>query len=310
MSSRTSKIKEYLTFSHGERNGIIILLIIILLLLFAPVFYSSFLTSVPNKNTGFYSQVDSFFSSLNLKPEEIAKSSTHTIENEEVEPKISKKLFFFDPNTISIDELVLLGLSIKQANVIEKFRSKGGKFYTPEDFGKVYVIDSAKFRRLRPWIRIDKLALEAAPKRLKDSSLKKTEKLPVIVELNSADTIELKKVKGIGKILARRIIAYRELLGGFVKIGQLNEIYGIKPDLVNSISSQLTIDTTRIRLINLNLITIEDLKKHPYLNEFQAKSIIYYRSKVKNIKNVNELLANKILTPEKYHSLKSYLTIN
>ena len=111
-------------------------------------------------------------------------------------------------------------------------------------------------------------------------------------EQTPSGTLELRKIKGIGKILARRIIAYRELLGGYTNIKQLNEVYGIKPDLVKDISAQITIDTTRIRLINLNLITFEDLKKHPYLNEFQAKAIIYYRGKMKNIKNVaNELLA-------------------
>jgi competence protein ComEA len=309
MSSRTSKIKEYLTFSRGERNGIILLVVIILLLLLAPIFYSSFITSIPSKNSVFYSQVDSFFTTLSLKPEDISKRSANIVENEELGSKRSDKLFFFDPNTVSVEELVSLGLSPKQANVVDRFRSKGGRFKTPEDFGKVYVIDSTRFKKLKPWIRIDKLALESKPKKSIDSTLK-DQKTPIIVELNVADTIELRKIKGIGKILARRIIAYRELLGGYTNITQLNEVYGIKPDLVKTISAQITIDTTRIRLINLNLITFEDLKKHPYLNEFQAKAIIYYRSKIKNIKNVNELLTNKILPPEKYYSIKSYLTIN
>jgi competence protein ComEA len=309
MSSRTSKIKEYLTFSRGERNGIILLVIIILILLLAPIFYSSFITSIPSKNSVFYSQVDSFFSTLSLKPEDISKRSTNIVENEELGSKRLDKLFFFDPNTVTVEELVSLGLSIKQANVVDKFRRKGGRFNTPEDFGKVYVIDSTRFKKLKPWIRIDKLALETKPKKSIDSTLK-DQKTPIIVELNVSDTLELRKIKGIGKILARRIIAYRELLGGYTNVNQLNEVYGIKPDLVKAIAEQITIDTTRLRLINLNLITFEDLKKHPYLNEFQAKAIIYYRAKMKTIKNVNELLSNKILPQEKFYRIKSYLTIN
>jgi competence protein ComEA len=309
MSSKRSNIKEYFTFSRGERNGVIILIILIFILLFSPMIYRSFFTSMPSNNSDFYVQVDSFFSSVTMKPDDVAKTITNPIEKEEIEIKRVDKLFYFDPNSITLDELVLLGLSVKQANVIEKFRNKGGKFYTAEDLAKVYVIDSAKFKKLKPWIKIDKLALDRHSRLPKDSSIK-VEKKPIIVDLNRADTTELTKIKGIGRVFARRIVAYRDLLGGFVSITQLSEVYGIKPELVSSMLSQVIIDSTRIKPINLNLISYEDLRKHPYLTEFQAKAIIYYRSKVGNIKNKNELLVNKILTPERYKSINRYLTTN
>jgi len=307
MTLKSSGIKDYLTFSKGERNGIIILLILILILLFAPIFYKSFVNPIPSKNQNFYTQVDSFFLTLKAKPEDVAKTITYPIENEEIKTNTSHNYFPFDPNTVTIDEMIQLGLSVKQAKVIEKYRIKGGKFYTPEDFSKIYVIDSSTLKKLKPWITINKLSLELQPK-TKNDSLHKSEKTPLIVELNSADTIELGKIKGIGKIFARRIIAYRNLLGGYVNFHQLKEVYGIKPDLLISIGSQIIIDSTKIKLINLNLISFEDLKKHPYISEYQAKAIIYYRSKVGNIKKVCELLENKILPPEKYRNIRSYLT--
>jgi len=229
------------------------------------------------------------------------------LEDEVIETIKNRKNFFFDPNTVTVDELVMLGLSVKQANIVEKYRSKGGRFHTPEDFAKIYVIDSANFKRLKPWIAINQLALELQPKSKKDS-LPTVDTTPLIIELNSADTLELVKIKGIGKVFARRIVAYRNLLGGYVNIRQLNEVYGIRPELVTSISSQIIIDSTKIKLININRITYEDLKKHPYISEYHAKAIIYYRGKVGNIKSKYELLENKVLTKEKYGNIRSYIT--
>lgn len=308
MQSKLSGIKEFLTFSKGERNGIIILIVLIILFAFSPIFYRNFLISIPNNSSDFYTKTDSFFSSLTLKPDEALTTTVNHFENEELTPSKIKKYFFFDPNKASIEDLVQLGLSVKQANVIEKYRIKGGQFHRPDDFSKVYVIDSATFRKLKPWIKIDLLAINSQPKAKRDS-FTRTEKTPIIIELNTADTLELVNIKGIGKSYARRIIAYRNLLGGFVNIYQLAEVYGIKPELIKNIASSITIDSSRIKRINLNLVSYEDLKKHPYISDYQSKAIIFYRSKVGNIKNIHELLANKILSLEKYRIIKSYLTI-
>ncbi|NVO10982.1 MAG: helix-hairpin-helix domain-containing protein [Bacteroidales bacterium] len=306
MPPKLSGTKDFLTFSKGERNGIIILIILILILLFSPMFYKSFVNPIPSKNQKFYTQADSFFLTLKAKPEDVTKK-VNPIENEEIKTNASHSYFFFDPNKVTVDEMVQLGLSIKQANVIDKYRCKGGLFHTPKDFSKIYVIDSSIYKKLKPWIKINEFSLELKSK-IKNDSLHKSEETPIIVELNAADTLELAKIKGIGKVFARRIIAYRNLLGGYVNINQLNEVYGIKSELVNSISSQITIDSTKIKLINLNLISFEDIKKHPYISEYQAKAIIYYRSKVGNIKKIHELLENKILPADKYRNARSYLT--
>ena len=307
MPPKLPGVKVFLTFSRGERNGIIVLIILILIMLFTPLFYKSVVTFTPSKGSEFYTQADSFFSSLTVKPEDAVITATNPLEDEVIETIKNRKNFFFDPNTVTVDELVMLGLSVKQANIVEKYRSKGGRFHTPEDFAKIYVIDSANFKRLKPWIAINQLALELQPKSKKDS-LPTVDTTPLIIELNSADTLELVKIKGIGKVFARRIVAYRNLLGGYVNIRQLNEVYGIRPELVTSISSQIIIDSTKIKLININRITYEDLKKHPYISEYHAKAIIYYRGKVGNIKSKYELLENKVLTKEKYGNIRSYIT--
>lgn len=308
MPSKLSGIKDFLTFSRGERNGIIILILLMLFLMFSPIFYRSFFSSIPNDNSDFHTKADSFFSSLTLNPDESVRTTVSIFESEEIEPPKSRKYFFFDPNTVTVEELVQLGLSVKQANVIEKYRSKGGHYHSLEAFSKVYVIDSSTFQKLKPWIKINQLAINSPPKAKRDT-FPKVEQTPTIIELNTADTLELVKIKGIGKALARRIIAYRNLLGGYVSIHQLTEVHGIKPELINTIASAITIDSARIKVINLNLVSYEELKKHPYLSDYQARAIIFYRSKVGNIKNTQELLTNKILPYDRYRNIKSYLTV-
>jgi len=308
MKSKHSGTKDFFVFSKTERNGIIVLVVIIILLILAPYFYRSFFNAIPSKNTTFYSSADSFFTALTQKPEELVKKPNNPIEHEEFFLHKNPNYFFFDPNNASIEEFVQLGLSVKQAQVIERYRSKGGRFKTPEEFSKMYVIDSSMFKKLKPWIRISFVA--KSNEYTKKDSISNVKEQPIIVELNSADTLELTKIKGIGKAFARRIIAYRDLLGGYVRIDQLGEVYGMRKDLINSIASNITLDSTKIKFINLNLTTYEELKKHPYISDYQAKAIIYYRSKVGNIKNRKELLDNKLLPLDKYMSIKSYLKTN
>lgn len=306
MSLKLSGFKNYFTFSRGERNGILILIFIIVILLFAPLIYKSLIRPIPSKDPEFYTRIDSFFNALQKTPDEVLKITANPIEAEEIVNTQPHQPFFFDPNKVSINDLVELGLSLKQANVIANYRSKGGHFHSPDEFSKIYVIDSITFNRLKPWIKIDQIAKEDNPGFKKDT-INESKITINIIELNSTDTLELIKVKGIGRTYARRIVAYRALLGGYIDINQLKEVYGIKPELITSIASRVTVDKNRINQLNLNLVTYEDLKKHPYISDYQAKAIIYYRNKVNNINEVKELVDNRILPKEVFQKVKEYL---
>jgi len=297
--------KEYFTFSKGEKNGIIILSIIIVLLLFVPTLLKEFYKPTPISNLEYYNRVDSFFSSLNQKPDN-ENNSINLVEKEEIPSIKEVNYFYFDPNTIEIEKLVELGFTLKQAQVIIKYRERGGKFFKPEDFAKVYVVDSSFYSRLKPWIKINSNLIQNNVSESKNEL--KVEK--IFIDLNSADTLELTKINGLGKIFARRIISYRDLLGGFNNLNQLNEVWGFSPALVQKISSQIWVDSSKIKLININLVSFEDIKKHPYLTEYQAKGIIYYRSKVGTIKSPDELVKQKIIPLDKFFKLKPYIVVN
>ncbi len=308
MGSLFDDSKDYFTFSRSERRGILVLIIVILILIITPIFIKSYVTIQSLDNSQIKAKVDSFFASISSNQPEFVEHTPRPIEELEGVHFNAVEYFSFDPNTAKVDELVQLGLSVKQAQVIDRYRSKGGIFRNPDDFSKIFVIDSNLFNKLKPWININPNFTNKSSKAFSDS-IHNVKMNPIIVELNTADTLELINVRGIGKSFARRIIAYRDLLGGFVNIKQLKEVYGMRTELLSEINKSLKVDSTLIKTINLNLVSFEDIKKHPYITEYQAKAIIYYRSKVGVIKNLSELVSNKILPNEKLERLKKYLVL-
>jgi len=109
------------------------------------------------------------------------------------------------------------------------------------------------------------------------------------LELNSADTTELKKLPGIGSSFARKIEGYRRLLGGYYRKEQLQEVYGMYVELYEKIEPYLVIDSSLIVPVDVNTTSLDRLKAHPYLNFYQAKAIVELRRKKGKLTNINEL---------------------
>lgn len=105
--------------------------------------------------------------------------------------------------------------------------------------------------------------------------ISKVEKWPLgtVVELNSADTTALKKVPGIGSVFAKRIIKYRELLGGFYSVEQLGEVYGIDEERYKSMKSWFSADLSAISQLPVNQLSAKELASHPYVSYKQARVI-------------------------------------
>lgn len=102
---------------------------------------------------------------------------------------------------------------------------------------------------------------------------------PLSVELNSADTTTLQLLHGIGPAFARRIVNYRERLGGFVSTAQLLEVYGFTPELLSHIAPHLRLDTTSLlRRIPVNSATLKQLIRHPYVEYYFARDLVNLRS--------------------------------
>lgn len=136
------------------------------------------------------------------------------------------------------------------------------------------------------------------------------EKYPAgtVVELNSADTVVLKKVPGIGSTFARRIVKYRELLGGFCSVDQLAEVYGIDADRFTALQPWFIADTILIRKLSVNHATFADLLRHPYLNKEQVKAIDRLRRQKGRLAGKESLLLLPEFTEHDLALLSPYIT--
>ena len=192
--------------------------------------------------------------------------------------------FRFDPNTVSEEALVRLGLSPKQAASIGNYRSKGGRFRKKEDFAKMYVVSDSLYARLEPYIDIPKL------------------------ELNSADSAALVRLKGIGPFYARRIISYRERLGGFSDIRQMMEVEGLDSVRFSGFRDDISVDTARIVKIDIWRDSLPRLVSHPYIGEKVARRIERFRNVYDStLWSPGNLLKEHVLTEEQFSRLRVYL---
>jgi competence ComEA-like helix-hairpin-helix protein len=134
-----------------------------------------------------------------------------------------------------------------------------------------------------------------------------TQKENLIIEINSADTILLEKLKGVGPSFARRIYNYRESLGGFLQAEQIKEVYGMTDSLYLKILSQITIDKLLIKRININTCSKDELGKHPYIGWKKAQVIINYRDKHGPYKTTDEIKKTDLVSEELYRKIAAYI---
>ena len=213
-------------------------------------------------------------------------------DNDNAQPS---ELFEFDPNTASKDELERLGFKPWQAENIVKYRSKGGRFKQPSDITKIHGVDAEFAERLIPHIKIE--------------SAQETASYDIIVNLNTATETDLQKLKGIGAAYSKRIIAYRQKLGGFIAVEQLREVYGMTDELYNSILPNIKVNNEPIRTININTADFKTLVSHPYIDKNIAIAILNYRDFAKTIKSTDELVKQKALSRNEYDKISKYISV-
>ena len=141
-------------------------------------------------------------------------------------------------------------------------------------------------------------------------SVRPATRQPLMVELNEADTTTLQLLHGIGPVKARRIVEYRERLGGFRDVSQLLEVYGISAKLLSDMAPHLTIDTTAIRKIDINSIPLKRLIKHPYIEYHQARDIIRLRNRGQQFCSADDLRAVPTMADTTMQRLLPYITFD
>lgn len=225
---------------------------------------------------------------------------------------VRRKLSAFDPNTADSTLLLSLGLQPWQVRSIYRYRAKGGIYRQPSDFARLYGLTVKQYKELLPYIRISdeyKSAAEVYDRTDGDKVVRDSLRYPVklqpgqYVTLDDADTASLRKVPGIGRYYASRIVRYRNDLGGYVSVAQLSEIEGIPEAAL----SYFRVTGGAVRKLNLNRLTLNELKHHPYINFYQARRIIDYRRLKGPLHSIDDLRLLKDFSQRDIDRLRPYV---
>ena len=236
---------------------------------------------------------------------------------------IAIRMQVFDPNTADSSTLVHLGLKKWQVSNMLKYRAKGGRYRKAEDMKRLYGMTDSMYQALLPYIQIDTVAIKQYRDSVRKSQMDsvRTDSLPryisqkrdTILNLRTADTTELKKIRGIGSYRARQIVRYRKELGGFVHTEQLREIKALQPLLTDSLQadsllSHFWIDSIIIVPLQVNSCRAETLERHPYLSFEQAKAVYELRRKKIRLESIEQLRRLDCFTEEELRRVEPYLS--
>ena len=208
------------------------------------------------------------------------------------QPERVVERFPFDPNTADSTQLLRLGLQPWQVRNIYKYRAAGGIYRKKEDFARLYGLTVKQYRELEPYIHISSDYLPAStllePEKPRErDTLKYPVKIQedVQINLNVMDTSTYRRVPGIGSYYARKIVEYGQRLGGYTSIDQLDEI----EDFPQESKKYFALEEHAVRQLNINKLSLNELKRHPYINFYQAKAIVDYRRQNGPIRDLSEL---------------------
>jgi len=305
-------LTEYLSFGKSERIAIVSVIFLILLLVFFPTLYSRLYHPVRTHDPAFEKEIAAFLRQEEKATESDSGNFDYSNPDREVLYR-NIRPFLFDPNILDKSGWIKMGFSEKQASGIIKYRDKGGRFRKKEDLKKLYAVSADVFTIIEPFIVISEN--NGSPEKTTSGDRNgafATKTLPerYKAELNSADSLELVKVYGIGPATARRIIKYRKRLGGFAAVEQLREVSGIDSARFEMIREGVFTDPGVVEKIEINKASISQLRQHPYIDYYIAKAIVDSRIKKGAFNSPEELLEIPLIHESLFEKLKPYISVS
>ena len=209
----------------------------------------------------------------------VRRNAGHTPTAEAVRANAPRKKvenFTFDPNTVSVEDLCRLGFTLRQAQSIDNYRQKGGRFRRKEDFARSFVVSDSVFRRLEPYMEIP------------------------LVDLNAADSAAFDALPGIGGWFASKMVEHRTALGGYSYKEQLMDIYRFDQEKYDGLKELIAVGLEHVTPYPLWSLPADSLRKHPYVGSSEtARAIVLYRENVPSSQwSVEGLGEAGILSPE------------
>lgn len=310
----------YTNFSKKEGIAIIVLILIIIPLAILPFLNKSSHTETTTADNNWASisgvldekQADGYTAGSNAGTYSRQNNNSGYTQSNAVS---KARLFTFDPNTATAEQLQELGLRERTIQILINYRNKGGKFRKPEDLQKIYGLRPDEFERLRPYI-----VVQSSEKQNNFSDSKyenndhaatpKTEykRKVAAIDVNTADTTAFQSLYGIGSKLAARIVNFRTKLGGFYSIEQVSETYGVPEETFQNIKQYLIVNASAVKKLNANTATYDELNAHPYISSKLAYLIMKHRKDNGNLTSPDSLKDLVAQTNDSYEKVMHYIT--
>ena len=317
----------YFRHHRAERNGALALLIIILIIIAGSQAYFIWYKPPIKDTSEFLALIDSL-----ERMDNMGKASAN-VEPEKMIDEKSFDPFLFDPNTIDDTQYAELGFSEKEIKTLRNYQKSGATFKIKSDFKKLFFVDEERYNNLKPYIDLpETLPVHTDSHAVKreynksnqtaEDHLRKHETTqwsdtaeakiyaynPIVCDLNLADTTELKSLPYIGSYYAREIVRYRDELGGYHSLAQLLELYKMSYETLDIIADRVSIDQSKIRRLNVNKATTQELAKHPYISFALANAIVSERESNALYINMDKLCESGLLNAELCIKLAPYLS--
>ncbi len=299
-------IRELFRFSKKERSGIVILLLIIFILIVIGKLIPRFVSSDKIDFSGWEAEVSTYLANTKKQIPEVR--SIHLVE--------------FNPNEVDSTSLVDMGVPSKVIANWMKYLDKGGRFRNKEEVKKIFGMTTDLFEQLDRFMIIPQVNIpevkagrnaimvksENEFKRdtiYRQAFLKSKKERVSTLELNSADSLQLLEIPGIGPVFASRIIRYRNLLGGYYAVDQLREVYGMREENFTAIAQYFTADPSSLKAFNINFSTVKELGRHPYVGFRTARKIFNLRDKMGKFSSMEDL--SQVMTSDSLKRLIPYV---
>lgn len=283
--------RSHFVFNKSERNGIFLLVLIIIILqgIYFFVDFSPEVVIPPEKQeeiVRFQAKIDS------LKRVAVVEDTL--------------KIYPFNPNFISDYKGYTLGMSVDEIDRLHAFRASDQWITSSVEFQKVTGVSDSLLKLISPYFKFP--VFVTSEKRTFKPQIK--EKVFPVQDLNEATAEALMRVNGVGEVLSKRIVKYRESIGGFRDEEQVKDVYGLSPEVVERITKSFKIlKAPNMEKQDLNSISLLDLSQIPGFSYELAREVVEYREQKKRIGSFEELGKIKGFPVEKLERIQLYLTI-
>ena len=305
-------------FSKKDRTGILVLLVVIVaVFISAKYIYPSIVKDESIANADITLATDSLLVRQNDYSKKNNPNNDYNVDEgyqayskKSYNNTFSGTMFYFDPNTLAAEGWQKLGIKDKTIASMQKYLSKGGRFKEPDDLRKVWGLRDDEKERLIPYVRIAAITQPTYTNNYTPYEKKPFEKKVIApVDINAGDSAAFDALPGIGGGYSRRIINFRNRLGGFYKVEQIAETFGLPDSVFQKIKPLLKISGNDVKKLNVNTAKEEELKAHPYIRWQLAKVITEYKKQHGDFKTLQDLKKIMTIDEETYNKISPYLII-